>query len=152
MNRNLKSWRGTGIRPLDELYKEMDSLFQNFLGDESAGAQGREFVPQINIAESEGEYEVSLDLPGLKPDEVNVEVHDNQLTVSGRRTAEENSVGKTYHRVERRYGEFRRVVTLPVTIDEAKIKANYDHGVLTVSLPKSEKLKPKRIAVTNGSN
>ncbi|MCA9150773.1 MAG: Hsp20/alpha crystallin family protein [Planctomycetales bacterium] len=145
MSRYLKTWRGNGVRPWDDLYKEMDNLVQHFIGEDNGGA--RDFVPQLNVAENEGGYEVTVDLPGLKPEDVSVEVHENQLTISGKRDSEQQENGKTYHRVERRYGEFRRVVSLPAAVDEAKITAKYEQGVLHVSLPKSEKLKPTRISV-----
>lgn len=147
MTRALRPWRGTGIRPLDDLYKEMDSLFQNFLGDEGRGLAQGEFVPHLNVAETEGSYEVTVDLPGLKPEDVNVELHDGQLTLSGKRHFEKEETGKTYHRVERRSGEFRRTIALPAAIDESKVNADFADGVLKVSLPKSEKVKPTRIQI-----
>ncbi len=146
MTRALRPWRGTGIRPLDDLYKEMDSLFQNFIGDEGRLSQ-TDFVPHVNIAETEAAYEVTADLPGLKAEDVNVELHEGQLTLSGKRHFEKEETGKTYHRIERRSGEFRRVVTLPAAIDESKITADFNDGVLKVSLPKSEKVKPTRIQI-----
>jgi HSP20 family protein len=147
MTRGLRPWRGTGIRPLDDLYKEMDSLVQHFFADDSGSNGGREFLPSINVAENENGYEVSVDLPGMKPEDVSVELHENQLTIAGKREAEAEQTGKTFHRIERRYGEFRRVITLPTPVDEGKIAADYQNGVLNVLLPKSEKLKPTRIPI-----
>ncbi len=151
MTRSLRTWRGTGLRPLNDLYQEVDGLVQHLFGEDAANGL-KDFVPRLNVAETESGYEVTVDLPGLKPEEVQVEVHENQLTVSGKRTAEQEDAGKSFHRVERRYGEFRRVVTLPAPIDEGKISADYAHGVLTVLLPKSEKLKPTRIPVKASAN
>lgn len=150
MSRYLRTWRNSGLRPLEDFYKEVDHLVQHFLSEETPTGN-REFVPQLNVTENESAYEVSVDLPGLKPEDVSVEVHENQLTISGKRESEQEDAAKTYHRVERRYGEFRRVVGLPTTVDEGKITAQYDHGVLKVSLPKSDKLKPTRIAVQTAS-
>lgn len=147
MARSLRPWRGTGIRPLDDLYKEMDSLVQHFFNDEGTNGNTA-FVPRLNVAESEGSYEVSVDLPGLRPEDVTVEVHDNQLTISGKRESAKEEQSKTFHRVERQYGDFRRVITVPAAVDENGVSASYDHGVLTVLLPKSEKLKPTRIPVS----
>jgi HSP20 family protein len=145
----LRPWRGTGLRPLDDFYKEMDSLVQHFLGDDGR-TQSADFVPHINLSESESGYEVSVDLPGVKPEDVSVELHENQLTISGKRQSDAEHKDKTFHRVERRYGEFRRVITVPVAVDESRIAADYRDGVLTVQLPKSEKVKPTRIQVTQG--
>ena len=149
MTRSLRPWRGTGIRPLDDLYKEMDGLVQHIFADENGVNGARDFVPSIDIAENEIGYEVSVDLPGLNPEDVSVEMHDNQLTISGKRESRQEEKDKTFHRVERRYGEFRRVVALPTPVDEENISADYQQGVLKVVLPKSEKLKPTRIPVTS---
>ena len=147
MTRTLKPWRGTGIRPLDDLYREMDSLVQHFFADENGTNGTRDFVPRLNVSENESGYEVTVDLPGLKPEDVAVELHENQLTISGKREKEKEEKGKTFHRVERHYGEFRRVISVPTPVDEAKISADYRNGVLNVLLPKSEKVKPTRIQV-----
>ena len=147
MARSLRPWRGTGIRPLDELYKEMDHLVHQFFADGNGSSGGREFVPTLNVAETDQGYEVTVDLPGIKPEDVTVELHENQLTIAGKREAEQEEQGRTYHRVERRSGEFRRVIELPVSVDESKIAAHYQQGVLKVALPKSEEVKPTRIAV-----
>jgi len=150
MTRTIRPVRGMGILPLDDFCKEMDHLFQNILGENGRAPAG-EFMPFLNVAETEGGYEVTADLPGVRPEEVAVEWHDGQLTLSGKRAADTEETGKKYHRVERRYGEFRRVVTLPAPIDEAKVVADFQHGVLRVVLPKSEKLKPTRIPVQSGA-
>ena len=152
MTLSLRPWRGTGIRPLDDLYREMDGLVQHFLGDDAQANVNREFVPHLNVSENPSGYQVTVDLPGMKPEDVSVEVHDNQLTISGKRQSEKEETGKTFHRIERRCGEFRRVVSLPAAVDETKITANYEHGVLQVTLPKSEKVKPTRIAIHATSN
>ena len=95
-----------------------------------------------------GPVAVTVDLPGIDPENVTVELHENRLTVSGRRDSEHTQEGKTFHRVERHHGEFRRVVTLPTAVEESKISAAYDKGVLVVTLPKSEKLKPHRVPIS----
>jgi HSP20 family protein len=124
----------------------MDSLVHQFFSDDNGGG-AREYVPTLNVAESEAGFEVTVDLPGVKPEDVSVELHENQLTISGKRDFAREDKGTTYHRIERRTGEFRRVVALPVAVDEAKITADYQQGVLKVMLPKSEKVKPTRIQV-----
>lgn len=152
MNRALRPCRTTVLRPWDDLYKEVDNLVQHFFGEEGRTVNASDFVPHINVAESEAGFEISADVPGIKPEDVSVELHDNQLTISGKRQSESEESGKTFHRVERRYGEFRRVVSLPTPVDESKITADYRDGVLHVTLPKSEKVKPTRIQVNTGSS
>jgi HSP20 family protein len=127
--------------------EEMDDLFELFRDGEGM-RRGPHFVPRTNFAETEGEYEVTVDLPGLKPEEVTVEVKDGNLWISGKREEEKEEKGKTYHRVERRYGEFRRVLTLPGPVDREKVVAKFENGVLRIAVPKKEEAKPKRIEVT----
>ncbi len=147
MSRALRNWRGTAIRPLEDLYRDMDNLVQHLFGDESRQVTRETFAPTLNVAETESQYEVTADLPGIKAEDVSVEVHEGQVTISGKRESEKEETGKTFHRVERQYGEFRRSVALPMPVDEQKITAAYKDGVLTVVLPKSEKVKPTRIQV-----
>ena len=146
MARTFMPFRNGSLVPLEDFYKEVDSLVQNFFDHDEVGPQ--KFSPRANLAETETGYELTLDLPGVDPNDVTVEAHDGQLTVAGERKSETEEAGKTFHRVERRFGQFRRVVSIPAPVDEEKIAANYRNGVLTVSLPKSEKLKPKRITVS----
>ncbi|MCA9197120.1 MAG: Hsp20/alpha crystallin family protein [Planctomycetales bacterium] len=146
MVRALRPWRDNSVRPWEDFYKEMDGLLGQFFG-EDGGKDSTQFVPRVNIAEDAQKYEITADLPGMDPKNVSVEMHDGQLTISGKRESEKKEEGKTYHRVERSYGEFRRVIALPAIVDESHIEANYTDGVLHVSLPKSEKVKPTRIAV-----
>ena len=149
MSRTLRPWRGTAMRPLEDLYREMDSLVHHFFGDEDRQAARANFAPSVNVAETETQYEVTVDLPGIKAEDVNVELHEGQVVISGKRADEKEETGKTFHRVERQYGEFRRTISLPVQIDEQKISASYKDGVLSIVLPKSEKVKPTRIPVNS---
>jgi HSP20 family protein len=137
------------MRPLEDLYREMDSLVHHFFGDEGRESTRQNFAPSVNVAETEAQYEVTADLPGINPEDVNVELHEGQVTISGKRETEKEETGKTFHRVERQYGEFRRTISLPVPVDEQKITASYKDGVLNVVLPKSEKVKPTRIPINS---
>jgi len=147
MSRTLVHWRNRLPRPWD-FSADMESLVNQFLGsDQGYFAQGKNFAPESNIVETEAAFAVSVELPGIEPDEVKVEVHEGELVISGEKKSETKEESKTFHRVERRYGEFRRVFSLPSAVDREKIDARYDHGVLTVTLPKSEKVIPKQIEV-----
>ena len=130
---------------LTDLRSEMEGLFD--LAFNREGVESGGLIPRINISETDTHYEVAAELPGMKSDDVHVELNDGQLSISGELKAESEEEGKTYHRVERRYGEFRRVISVPDTVDAEKIKAEFHDGLLSVSLPKSEKEKPKRIEV-----
>jgi HSP20 family protein len=114
-----------------------------------AGLIGREgkFLTEANMIETEKAVEVTLELPGLKPEDVKVELHDGALWIMGEKREEKEEKGKTFHRMERRTGAFRRVMPLPVEVEADKVDAQFHDGVLTIVLPKIEKLAPKKIEV-----
>ncbi len=152
---SLVPWREGSLSPvtgrfsrlMSRMEEDMENLMGRYFGGEDGGALMSDFVPTVDLVETEGEFEVKVDLPGLKPEEVNVEVRNGDLWISGKREEEKEEKGKTYHRVERRHGEFRRMVSLPATIDEEKIEAKFEHGVLKITVPKTEEAKPKHIEV-----
>ncbi len=109
-----------------------------------------DWVPSVDVSETEGEYQIKAELPEVKKEDVKVTVEDGVLTIQGERKHEKEEKGKKYHRVERSYGSFVRSFTLPDLVDEEKVKAEFKDGVLNVQLPKSEKAKPKAIEVAVG--
>ena len=147
MARTFMPFRNGNFAPLEDLAREVDSLVQNIFDPEERGQhQSYKYTPHANLAETEKGYELTLDLPGINAEEVSVELNDDQLTVSGERKTDIED-GKTHHRVERRFGKFRRALTIPVPVNEDAISAEYKDGVLTVKLPKSERVKPKKISI-----
>ena len=113
----------------------------------SDGNDTPRFMPRMDVAETESHFEVQFDLPGISADEVHIEVHEGQLTVSGSRPVSRDEKESTYHRLERTHGEFHRVLGLPKDVDAESIAACYQDGVLTVSIPKMEQVLPKKIDV-----
>jgi len=109
-----------------------------------------DWVPTVDISESEGGYLIKAELPEVKKEDVKVTVEDGVLTLSGERRQEKEEKGKKYHRVERSYGSFVRSFSLPESVDESGVKAEYKDGVLNLHLPKTEKVKPKSIEVKVG--
>jgi HSP20 family protein len=108
------------------------------------------WVPALDIAETDDRYEVTLDLPGLEPDQVEVTFEDGMLTVRGdREFARKDEQDDRYHRIERSYGSFARTVRLPRVADGERIEASFDRGVLTVSVPKRDEAKARTIEVTS---
>ena len=105
------------------------------------------FVPEANVVETDKAVEVTMELPGMKPEEVKVEMTDGRLCVSGEKREEKEEKGKTFHRMERRTGAFRRLISLPAVVDDAKAEATFAEGVLKVALPKSLEAAPKAIEV-----
>ena len=99
------------------------------------------WMPTVDISETENGYEIRAELPGVSEDDVKVSVTDNLLTVKGEKRQEEETEGKNYHRVERRYGSFQRSFTLPRHIETDAINAEFKDGVLTLGIPKGESRK-----------
>jgi HSP20 family protein len=133
--------------PLRSLQEEMDSLLSRFSQDWGGDWLPRGYAPSLDLSESDEAVQVRMDVPGIAPKDIDIEIVGNTLRVKGERREEKEEKGKTFHRVERRSGEFARMVTLPCAVQEAKVQADYKDGVLTVTLPKSEQAKPHKIKV-----
>ena len=110
------------------------------------GAGGPTTLP-LDVAETENEFVVKASLPGIKPEDVQITVHGDTLTIRGESKAEEEKQGRTWHLRERRSGVFRRSLSLATPIDADKANARFEHGVLTLTLPKSEQARPKQIKI-----
>ncbi|MCX7994513.1 MAG: Hsp20/alpha crystallin family protein [candidate division WOR-3 bacterium] len=144
-DKQIKRW--DPFRELMSLREEMDRLFNTFFGRSVSEELEGVWVPVIDIEEDNENFIVSAELPGLKKEDVKISVRGNLLTISGERKHEAETKNKTYHRVERMYGKFSRTITLPSDVDVNKIKAIYKDGVLHITLPKPETMKPKEIEV-----
>jgi HSP20 family protein len=140
------------VRELNTIQGEINRLFNSFFDTPvSAGeGAGRRWLPAMDLVEADDHYVLRADLPGLAEDDVNLEVEDNVLTVSGERKAEHEQRGEGYHRLERSYGSFSRSLTLPEGVDPASVQARFDRGVLEVRIPKPEQRKPRRVAISVG--
>lgn len=104
-------------------------------------------VPAADVSETDKTIEVKMDLPGIQAADIDVQVNGNLLTVSGERKEEKEEKGKTYHRIERRYGKFSRSTTLPAAVKEDKVDAQYRDGVLTITMEKTDEAKSRKIKV-----
>ena len=105
--------------------------------------------PDVDIFEDENEIVVHAELPGVESKDVDLNIENNVLTISGQRNLEYEDKKENYHRVERSYGTFSRSFSLPRLIDETKIRAEYKNGILKVHVPKHEKAKPRQIAISS---
>ena len=141
------------MRNLFSFHNEMGRIFGDAFGSQEGGTDSEEtsWMPTIDISETENGYEIRAELPGVSEDDVNVSVTDNVLTVKGEKRQEAETEGKNYHRVERRYGSFQRRFTLPREVVTDDIKAEFSDGVLTLSIPKPEAVKPTEIPITTAS-
>jgi HSP20 family protein len=131
--------------PMMTVREEMEDLMTRAFG-EDGWLFGR-VAPSLDVAETNGSVEVRLDVPGVEPKEIDIHLNGNMLTVKGRRKEEKEEKDKMYHRVERRYGSFSRSIVLPCPVKEEAIEAKYRDGVLTITMPKTEEAKAKKIEV-----
>jgi len=135
-------------RAISRMEREMEDLMSRFYDFEEGWLEPDVgFVPRTNVVELEKQFEVTLELPGLKPEEVTVEFKNGNLWVSGEKIEEKEEEGKTFHRKERFVGKFRRVLPFPAKVNEEKIDARFEHGVLKIIVPKLEMAMPKHIEV-----
>src|SRR4029450_8589226 len=143
------------VRELTSIQNEMNRLFNTFFdtptpGNGGSGGKLRRWIPAVGLVETEDHFVLKADLPGLTEADVNVEVEDNVLTLSGERKAEHEDKREGYVRVERSFGSFRRSLTLPEGIDPEAVQASFDNGVLEVRIPKPEERKPRKVAIQVG--
>lgn len=136
------------FRDLRAMQEQMSHLLDMAWSRES-GEELREGVwqPSVDIFETEEAVVIKAELPGIEQKDIEVKIEDNTLVLRGERKHEEEVTKENYHRVERYYGSFQRSFSLPNAIDQEKVKATCDKGVLTVILPKKEEKKPKQITV-----
>jgi len=137
------------FRELSSLQTEMNRLF-NTAFDTSPGGNGggsRRWAPAMDLLETEDHFVLRADLPGMTQSDVNIELEDNVLTVSGERKAEHEEKREGFYRVERAFGSFSRSLTLPKGVDADAVTAGFDNGVLEVRIPKPEERKPRKITI-----
>jgi HSP20 family protein len=141
------------FRELDRLQSEMNRLFEGYSGaPERANGQlvqsGRMWSPSVDVAETENEIVLRAELPGMKQEDIDIELTGDTLTIRGERKFENEERRENFVRVERSYGRFQRSFTLGIPVQGDKVKATYRDGILEVHLPKSEETKPRKVMVT----
>ncbi len=141
--------RWSPFRSIMSLRDEMDRLLNEFYGSMLPSSESYEgdWYPAMDVSETDSEVIATLELPGMKREDIKVTVSDGVLTVSGEKKQEKVEENENRHRVERTYGYFKRSVSLPAEIDTSKVKAVYKDGVLKVTMPKLEEKKTKEIPV-----
>lgn len=130
---------------IDDFRREMNRMVEGFWDEENQ--DGTFFSPRTNFAETDDSYEISVDLPGMSADDFEIEFKEGRLWITGERKHEAEEKGKKFHRIERSYGKFRRVVALGDDVDGDQIEAKYENGVLAITLAKVAQVQPKRIQV-----
>ena len=144
--------RRNPLKDLAQLQERMNRIFEDSLSLLRTG-EGKElfalgsWVPPVDIYETEETIVLSAELPGMKKEDMSVEIKDNTLTIKGERKFERENEAKNYSRIERSYGTFQRVFTLPHLVQQDKVKARYENGILEIVLSKAEEGKTKHIKV-----
>lgn len=141
---NRLALRREGESPMLAIQNEMNRLFDEFFTDtlpfptRLISRSAADFFPRLDIVETETEFKVSAELPGMDEKDIQIKLEKDVLILSGEKKSEEEEKDKTYHRVERCYGSFERVIPFNTPLDEEKVSAVFKNGVLTVTLPKAK--------------
>src|SRR4051794_14172233 len=145
------------VREINTIQSEMNRLFNTLFESPSQAGNGtsggsalRRWIPAMDLVETEDDFALRADLPGLSEQDVNIELEDNVLTISGERKAAREERKEGYYRVERPSGAFARSLTLPEGIDPDRVRASFDRGVLEVRVPKPEQRKPRKVTISAG--
>jgi HSP20 family protein len=141
------------LREFATLQNEMNRLFGSVFDTPAQGNGGtmRRWMPAMDLVETGDHFVLRADLPGLSEEDVNIEVEERVLTISGERKAEQVENKDGYHRIERAFGTFSRSLTLPEGSNAEAVSASFDRGVLEVSIPKPEERKPRKISIGVGN-
>ena len=135
------------FKELTNLQDRLNKVFEKALPATAQKDMGN-WVPAIDVYETESSIEIEMEAPGIDEKDLNVKLEDNTLTISGERNYEKKEEKYNYYRMERSYGSFKRSFLLPDNVDKDAIKAKYENGILKLSLPKKMKSKPKEISIT----
>jgi HSP20 family protein len=139
------------FRDLVQLQDRVNRLFQESAQGREEGFDTTSFVPPVDIYEDEHNIVLKVEVPGIDQKDLDVRIENNTITVRGERKFEKETKEENYHRVERRYGSFQRSFGLPNTVNTENVSADYENGILKVTLAKRAEAKPKQIKVNVGS-
>lgn len=141
--------RWDAARELDTLQGEMNRLFSSFLDTPTTGngTSTRRWVPAMDLVETDADFVLTADLPGMTESEVSIEVERNVLTISGERKTEHEAKKDGYYRIERSAGAFARSLTLPDGVDAERVTASFANGVLEIHIPKPAQAQPRRVRI-----
>ncbi|MBI5889922.1 MAG: Hsp20/alpha crystallin family protein [Nitrosomonadales bacterium] len=146
---NLIKW--DPFRELEDVSSRLNRIFGRIPGHTKPDSEMlavADWMPSVDISETDTAYQVKGEIPGVKKEDVKVTIQDGMLTIQGERRQEKEEKGRKFHRVECSYGSFVRSFRVPDDADESAVKAEFKEGMLNITLPKSEKAKPKSINVS----
>lgn len=134
-------------RPRTELAnKRFSDIMDEFFND-VVSSNNNSFVPSIDVSETENQFLINAELPGMEKEDINISLENGQLAISGERNFAHEEEGKTFHRVETKYGSFNRSFQLPDNVEEDSIQASYENGLLNISINKAESKVKKQIEI-----
>ena len=155
--RRLAPFARGGDHPFEMFQREMSRMFDDFFRGAPTRFTGAEApfggpMPRVDVSETDNEYEVKAELPGLEESDVNLQLANNVLSIRGEKKAEREEKDKNYYLSERSFGSFQRSIPLPTDVEEDQVQASFKSGVLTVRLPKTERAKSqaRRIEIKSG--
>lgn len=141
----------TTPRPVRSLQHEINRAFDTMFGDMQSNGNGnghsRAWTPVVDVAETPDTFMIKAELPGVTTEDIQLNMQNNVLNLYGEKRHESNKEDHNFYRVERSYGAFQRSFNFPATVDADKIQAEFQDGVLTITLPKVEEAKPREIAI-----
>ncbi|MBW1992589.1 MAG: Hsp20/alpha crystallin family protein [Deltaproteobacteria bacterium] len=137
------------FREVSRLRREIDRLWEDFFGPTRRAFEPlvEAWVPAIDVSESGDKVTIKAEIPGIEAKDIEISMAGDTLTIKGEKKAEKEEKGESFHLVERSYGAFSRSIRLPAAVDADKIEATYKNGVLTITCPKKEEVKPKAIEI-----
>jgi HSP20 family protein len=135
------------MRDVASFQDEMDRFFRQAFGDREAASPAGAFAPALDVEETEDGFVLHVELPGVAADDVEVSLEENVLTVAGERRFYEEKEADGFRRIERHFGRFHRAVRLPDRVAADRVEAAYRDGMLTITVPKAEDAKPRRIEI-----
>jgi HSP20 family protein len=147
---DITEWRP--FREVSRLRREMDRLWEDYFGPGRRALQplAEAWMPAIDVSESGDKVTVKVEVPGMDAKDIEISMVGDTLTIKGEKKVEKEEKDENYHMVERSYGSFVRALRMPAPVNAEKIEANYKNGVLTITCPKKEEVKPKAIEIKTG--
>lgn len=141
--------RRTPNRTLRNLQREVDNIFDRFFGRTDSGDRGTSAVwsPSTDLVETDDDFRLRLDVPGMRTEDISINLQNRTLTVNGERTSARANETEEFVRMERAFGSFHRTFTLPDAVDEENIEATYENGVLTIRVPKTDEHTRRQIEI-----
>ncbi len=144
MPSTLSRWTPSPTLAREPFFRLFDTLFNQDQGEDIAT---RTWTPPVDVRETPEAYVVTAELPGLARDDIQITLENNILRLTGERKFERDEKQENYHRIERSYGAFTRSFALPSQVDAERVQANFKDGLLTVSVPKAEAARPRKIDI-----